>query len=371
MVAALLDKGTASLDRQQLRDRLDALKVELQIAPGANSVSVSWVTKREHAPAAAALIADMLRHPRLTAETLNEVRAQALSAVQAQRDEPEAVGANALALAFNNQPRGDVRHARTFDELVADMQAVTPAQVSAFHQRFYGADHGQFAAVGDFDAAALKQALETAFGDWKSSAAFTRVPFPSVSVPGKLTLLSTPDKQNSVLAARMPLALNDEHADYPGVSLANYMLGGGGDSRLWKRIRETDGLSYGVWSYLAWSQKDLNSPWNIGAIFAPQNRGKVEQALREEVARALKDGFSAPELAAAKQAMLNNRRLARAQDGGLAGSLANNLYLGRTQAKSQQVDEALASLTLEQVNAALRKYLKLEEFQLIFVGDFK
>ncbi|MEJ5999613.1 M16 family metallopeptidase [Paucibacter soli] len=371
-LAYVLDKGTTTLDRQQLRDRLDALKVELQIQPGPDSLTVAWVTKRAHAAEAARLIAQMLRQPRLAPEALEEVRAQMLSGIKAQRDEPEAMAENTVALALNGDyPSGDVRLARTFDQMTADAQGVTNEQLRAFHRRFYGANHAEFAAVGDFDATALKQAVSEALGDWNSQAPHQRVAYPSVAKPGKLSLVPAPDKQNAVLAGRMPLALNDEHADYPAVSMANYLLGSGGDSRLWKRIREKDGLSYGVWSYLMWGQKDLSSPWNVGAIFAPQNRAKVEQALREEVARALKDGYSQAELDAGKQAILNARRLGRAQDAGLVRALAGNQFLGRTMAKSQQVDDAIAKLTLEQVNGALRKYFKLEDFQLVFVGDFK
>ena len=69
--------------------------------------------------------------------------------------------------------------------------------------------------------------------------------------------------------------------------------------------------------------------------------------------------------------MLNQRRLARSQDAGLTASLANNLYFGRTQSRSQQVDQEIAGLGLDQVNKALRKYLLLDALQLIFVGDFK
>ncbi len=371
MTAALLDKGTSTLNRQQLRDRLDALKVELQIAPEADRVSIAWTTRREHAVEAAALIAEMLRRPALAAETLEEVRAQTLSALQAQRAEPEAVAEMALRQALNSHPRGDVRHARSFDEIEADTRAVKAEQLREFHQRFYGAAHAQLGLVGDFDAAAVKAALAQGLGDWRAPAAFQRLEWPSQPVAGKLQLVATPDKQNAVLAARMPLALNDEHADYAALQLANYLYGGGQDSRLWTRIREKDGLSYGVWSYLAWSSTDLNSPWNVGAIFAPQNRAKVEAALREETERLLKDGYSAAELDNAKKAILSNRRLSRAQDPGLARSLAGNLYLGRTQAKSQQIDDAIAALTLDQVNAAARKYLKLADFQLVFAGDFK
>ncbi len=87
--------------------------------------------------------------------------------------------------------------------------------------------------------------------------------------------------------------------------------------------------------------------------------------------RAIRDGSTAKELASGQQGLLNQRRLARAQDAGLTASLANNLYLGRTQSRSQQVDREIAGLSLEQVSKALRKYLLLDDFQLIVVGDFK
>ncbi len=94
-------------------------------------------------------------------------------------------------------------------------------------------------------------------------------------------------------------------------------------------------------------------------------------ALREEVARALKEGFSAPEADAGRNGLLSFRRLSRAQDDVLASQLASNLYLGRSFEISARVDAALAALTPEQVNAALRKYLKPQSFDMVFAGDFK
>lgn len=107
------------------------------------------------------------------------------------------------------------------------------------------------------------------------------------------------------------------------------------------------------------------------AIFAPGNRAMVEAAFREEVARALKYGFSALELSEGRSGLLIFRRQPRAQDGTLASQLASNLNLGRSFDVSAWVDAALAALTPAQVNAALRKYLKPEEFALAFAGDFK
>jgi zinc protease len=126
-----------------------------------------------------------------------------------------------------------------------------------------------------------------------------------------------------------------------------------------------------VRSQIAWNNFDPNSTWQASAIFAPQNRAKVETAFREEIARALKDGFTPQELDEGRSGLLNFRRLSRAQDDVLASQLAGNLYVGRDFAVSARVDAALAALTLEQVNGALRKYLKPEQIDAVFAGDFK
>jgi len=68
---------------------------------------------------------------------------------------------------------------------------------------------------------------------------------------------------------------------------------------------------------------------------------------------------------------LNFRRLSRVQDASVAAGLAGNLYLGRTFARSAEVDAQLDALTLSQVNDALRRYLKPENFVYGFAGDFK
>ena len=97
----------------------------------------------------------------------------------------------------------------------------------------------------------------------------------------------------------------------------------------------------------------------------------METAFKEEVARALKDGYTATELDEAKNGLVSARRLSRAQDARLAAGLASNLHLGRDFALSQRVDEAIAAASLEQVNAALRKYLQPDRFVYALGGDFK
>jgi zinc protease len=369
--AAMLDKGTAQFNRQQVQDRLDQLQSQVSIAGAAGSLSVRIVSRREQLPAVIGLVGEMLRRPAFPADVLDELKRQTLASLEAQRKEPDAVLANAIARWNNPYPRGDVRHARTFDEIAADVNAVTAEAVQAFHRRFYGTRHAVFGAAGDMDVAAVRQALTQAFGEWVGGEPYVRVPDPLVPPKPQRLVLLTPDKQNASMLVRLPVPLQDTDADYPALLMANHLLGSGGSSRLWRRIRETEGLSYDVRSWISWNAFEPSSTWMASAIFAPQNQPKVEQAFEQELARALRDGFTAQELAEGKRGLLSFRGLSRSQDDNLAAGLATNLHVGRSYAYSGRIDSALQALTLDQVNAALRRYLRPSDLVRGFAGDFK
>ncbi len=372
---ALLDKGGAGLTRQQVSDGFDALRAEVGFNADDQSLSVGITTTRDNLPRVIERIGALLRAPAFPADALDEMRRQWLTAIERQRQEPESLIANRLQRHGNPYPRGDLRHATSFDEMVQDVNAVQQAQLQDFHRRFYSAARAEFAAVGDLDAAAVTQALDKAFGDWRAPAAgaqpYVRVPRPLYAVPPQRFVVETPDKQNANLRAELGLPLSDRDADYPALLMANYLFGLSESSRLWLRVREKDGLSYDVRSQVEWNRVEPASRWVVTAIFAPQNRAKVEAALREELQRALKDGFSAAELDAARSGLLNLLRLSRAQDATVAGQLVQNIDLGRTFAFAQKLDDALARLTAEQVSAAFRKYVDPARWSIAWGGDFK
>lgn len=369
--AALLDKGTATMTREQLQDAFDKLQTEFAVGGGNGTVTVRLQSRRDTLPAALKLVAQMLRTPSFPADALDEVKRNALAGIEQGRKQPEALADNALSRLGDPYPKGDPRHAETFDEMVADVNAVTLEQVKAFHQRFYGARKGEFSAVGDFDPKAVQQALQEGLGDWNAGEAFTRIPNPITPVPATRLVIEAKDNQNATMLVKLAVPLSDADPDYAALTMANYLLGSGGNSRLWKRIREGEGLSYDVRSGVNWSNTEPHSEWQASAIFAPQNLAKVETAFKQEVDRALKDGFTQQELAEGQRGLLNYRRLGRAQDGSIAATLSTNEYLGRTMAISAKVDAQIALLTVEQVNAALRKYVKPGEWASAVAGDFK
>ena len=106
------------------------------------------------------------------------------------------------------------------------------------------------------------------------------------------------------------------------------------------------------------------------AISAPQNASKVEAAFKEEIARALKDGFTPEEIAKAKTGYLQQRQVSRAQDAELANKLDSYRYLNRRLAFDAEVEKRIAALTPAQINAALRAYLKPNDITIIKAGDF-
>jgi len=369
--AAMLNKGTDSLTRQQIQDKFDQLKAQVHFGGGATGAGVGIKTTRDNLPAVIALVSDVLRHASFPENALEEYKRQVLSSIEEQRKDPEAIVQTEMARYGNPYLKGDVRYAATFDEMVESIKSLTVAQLQTFHRKFYGAQFGEAAFVGDLDPGQTKAALSSAFDGWNSASSYTRVPNPFVSVKPARMMFKTPDKQNAFMQVEQAVALSDNDPDYPLLTLANFMLGQGGSSRLWVRIREKGGLSYDVRSGVSWNNYEQNSGWMASAIFAPQNRSKVETAFKEELARLLKDGFTEKELNEAKQSLLNFRRLSRAQDANLAGGLASNLKLGRTFAVAQKVDDAIQAATLEQVNAALRKHLQSASFVFGFGGDFK
>ncbi len=375
LAGAMLDHGGGGLNRQQLKDRLDKLRAEVGFGIGGQALTVNINTVRDHLPETLAVVAQVLKAPTLSQASLDEVRAQWLASIEQQRKEPDAVIANWLGRQGNAYPRGDYRYRSTFEELIEDVNAVTVEQLQTYMRRFISAASGEFGAVGDMDAGAVNKALDDAFGSWREPAAgalaYVRLPQPLVPLKPERYVAKTPDKQNANLRAALPLAIDDKDADYAALTMANYLFGRGGSSRLWVRVREKDGLSYDVRSGLEWNPFEPNSSFVMSAIFAPQNQPKVEAAIKEELARALKDGFTQKELSEAREGLLNFRRLGRAQDAQLSGQLVSGLRLDRRFAYEQKIDDALLGLTLNQINAAFRKHIDPAKIVYAWGGDFK
>ncbi|HEY6931415.1 MAG TPA: pitrilysin family protein [Thermoanaerobaculia bacterium] len=367
----MLLRGTHRLTRQQIKDELDRLKARVAVTGRPTQAAVSIETLRENFPAVLKLVAEVLKDPSFPASELDQLKQENLAQIEQERTDPESIGETTFERHLNPYPKGEVWYVPTPDEAMEDYKSATLDGVKKFYSNFYGASRAELAIVGDFDPAPIRALTSELFGDWKSATPFERVPRRYHDVPAAKESLETPDKANAFFVAGMNLALRDDDADYPALVMGNYMLGGGFlNSRLAVRIRQKEGLSYGVGSQIQASPLDQSGSFTSFAIFAPQNKAKLEVAFQEEVARVLKDGFTAEELKQAKSGYLQSRQVTRAQDGSLARTLAQDLFLGRTLAWDAAFEKKIGELNADEIRTAMAKRIDPSKLTIVEAGDF-
>ncbi|HKQ78415.1 MAG TPA: pitrilysin family protein [Blastocatellia bacterium] len=371
LAGGLLMRGTSKRTREQIQDEIDKLKARVNVFGASTQAGAMIETTRENLPAVMRLVAEILREPSFPEKEFEQLKQNRITGSESQRSEPISVAFNAFSRHMNPYPKGHFGYVRTVDESIADLKAVTLDDVKKFHSDFYGADHGELAVVGDFDDKEIAKLASELFGGWKSSRPFTRIPQTYNNVEPINKSFETPDKANAFFLAGINLNLRDDDPEYPALVLGNYMLGGGFlNSRLAVRIRQKDGLSYGVGSSFGAGELDKSGSFLANAIYAPQNAAKLEAAFKEELARAIKDGFTPDEVEKAKSGWLKSRQVSRAQDNELAGALVNRLYLNRTLAWDAEMEKKVEALTPEQIQAAMRKHIDPARITIIKAGDF-
>ncbi|HSO76629.1 MAG TPA: pitrilysin family protein, partial [Blastocatellia bacterium] len=352
-------------------DEFDKLKARVSVFGGATNAIVSIETVRENLPAVLRLVAEILREPAFVPSELEQLKQEMLAQVEERRSQPQWDAFLAFSRHLNPYPKGDVRYTNTPDEDISEIKSTTPEDIKKFYSDFYGGSNGEMAIVGDFDAKEIEKLVTELFGAWKSPRPFSRLVTVYKDIPAINQSLETPDKPNAFFIAGMRLNLRDDDPDYPALLLGNYMFGQGTlNSRLAARLRGKDGLTYGTGSVVFASPQDKNGQFLAQAIYAPQNLAKLEAAFNEEVARALKDGFTADEVATAKAAYLQGQQVSRAQDASLARKLAQYRYLDRTLAWDTELEKKIGALKPEDINAAMRRHIDASKITIVKAGDF-
>ncbi len=371
LTADMLMRGSTLHTRQQIKDSLDKLEARVNVFGGPNTLRVMIETTRPNLIPTLALVREILRMPAFDSSEFRQLQQANLAQIEQQKSEPTALASVAYGRYMHPYPKNDPRYTPTFEEQAAAYGGATVDDARQFYQTFYGASDGEMAIVGDFDPQAVTAGVTKMLGDWKSPGPFARVPQEYQDRPDTTIKIETPDKANAMFLAGMNLRLRDDSPDYAALVLGNYMLGGGFlNSRLAVRIRQKEGISYGVGSFISASALDESGQFTTYAIYAPQNVARLEAAFKEEVARMLKDGFTAEEVQQAKDGWLQSREVSRSQDQGLASELTNDLYYGRTLDFDARLEKQVAALTPADINAAMRKYLDLSQITIIEAGDF-
>ena len=359
-------RGAAGLSRQQIRDRMDALRASGGIGLGGGS----FQTKRQYLDELLRFVGQVYAGANFPAQELELVRKEIITGLEESAKDPDSVAQLAMARHFSAYPSGDWRYVATLAEHIAAIKAVTRDQVLRFAASMRGLDHAEIAIVGDFDVPSAKAALTQTFAGSKRPTPYVRVNREHRDAAVKTERIATPDKENATYVTRVAFPLSDKSSDYPALMLADFIVGGSGGARLWLRVREKEGLSYDVFSYLNVPVFANNATWTFGFIANPQNAAKAEASLKDELRLLLDGTLTEEEFALQRQSLLDQRAVARSQDATVAAQLVTLADADRTFAIVDEWESKIRALKKSDFDAVIKKYIKPQQMSSFIAGDF-
>ncbi len=366
LASALIMRGAKDLTRQQIRDRMDALRASGGLGMGGGS----FQTKRQYVGDLLQFVAQVYSSATFPVDELEVVRKEFITMLEESANDPDSLAQVAMERHFSHYPQGDWRYVPTIKEHISQMKAVTREQVVRHAASMRGFNDAEIAIVGDFDAASIKTALSKAFAESKRLTPYVRVNREYKPVVMKNERLATPDKENASYMTRVAFPLTDKTSDYPALMLADFIVGGSAGARLFQRVREKEGLSYDVYSSLNVPTFANNASWTFGFIANPQNAAKAEASLKDELQRLLGGALTEEEFVAQRQSLLDQRMVRRSQDATLAMQLVTLADADRTFTTVADWEAKIKALTRADFDAVIKKYIKLPELSSFMAGDF-
>ncbi|PLB18463.1 MAG: Peptidase family M16 domain protein [Flavobacteriaceae bacterium FS1-H7996/R] len=373
--ARMLNKGTQNNSRQDIEDKLSAIKSSIYFNGSNGRVTANINTTEEHLMEALALMTDMLKHPKFDADELDKLKTQELAGIEQNKTEPQFLASKRLSLLNQKYKKGHPLYATTIEEDIQDINAVTVQSIQDYYKTFYGlSDSATLIAIGNIDEQTLKNYFETEFADFKSNKPYT--PIADKFAPNKVANehIKTPDKKNAISIGVLPFESSQVDEDYAALQIAGEIFGGGVlSSRITTRLRQQDGVSYGAGGQVRVDadKNDKNSSMLVYAIYAPENAAKVQTGFKEEIERFIKDGITEEELKVAITSWVQGENVSRAKDNELSGLINNNLYYDRDMMFHKEIEDKITALTVADVNKVIKKHFKtFDKWTVVSAGDF-
>ena len=239
----MLDEGCGDLDAIELHESLGRIGGHLDSEIGSDATILTLTSLARFADRGVALLADMVRRPRLEAADFQRVRELRLNRLVQLRDMAPALADRAFTeLVYRDHPYG---HQPIGTE--ASLRAMSLDEVAGHHRAMFVPSRFTVVASGDAAHEALGDLVEAAFGDWQGTAAPASLPDPSRLPPPteRLALLHRPGASQSELRIGH-VALPRSTPDYHALLVLNMILGGQFVSRINMNLREDKGYTYGA-----------------------------------------------------------------------------------------------------------------------------
>ena len=375
-VASLLNKGTQSRSRQDIEDALSAISSSVGFSGRNGLVYASISSTKEHLPSALEIMTDMLKNPKFEISELDKIKTQRLAGLESSASDPQFLAVQRMRQINQVHSKGHPNYFPNIDEQIAMIKDVSIERIQSFYDNYYGiSDNASLVVIGSMDVDMVKTYFEDNFSDFKSDKPFSEIKNPHKQNVAANENIITPDKKNAFTIGMLSAKTTEVDKDNAALQIAGIIFGGGFlNSRVATRLRQQDGISYGAGAQVSIDSDpdDKNSNLIIYAIYAPMNADKVQIGFKEELERFIVDGITQEELDSALNGWVQGQTVSRAKDNELSSLINNNLYFDRDMSFQAALESQVSALTVEKVNAVIKKYFKsLDQWTVVNGGDFQ
>ena len=375
-VASLLNKGTQSRSRQDIEDALSAISSSVGFSGRNGLVYASISSTKEHLPSALEIMTDMLKNPKFDISELDKIKTQRLAGLESSASDPQFLAVQRMRQINQVHSKGHPNYFPNIDEQIAMIKEVSIERIQSFYNNYYGiSDNASLVVIGSMDVDMVKTYFEDNFYDFKSDKPFSEIKNPHKQNVAANENIITPDKKNAFTIGMLSAKTTEVDKDNAALQIAGIIFGGGFlNSRVATRLRQQDGISYGAGAQVSIDSDpdDKNSNLIIYAIYAPMNAEKVQIGFKEELERFIVDGITQEELDSALNGWIQGQTVSRAKDNELSSLINNNLYFDRDMSFQASLESQVSALTVEKVNAVIKKYFKsLDQWTVVNGGDFQ
>ncbi len=361
LVSTLLTKGAGTRTAEQISAAIESAGGSLGAFTGDDFLSVSGSVLSNAAPLAFELLGDAVTRPTFSEKEFELARTQTLSALQLAASNPAALASRF----FNAGLYGSHPYGRS--ATATSVRAITRPDLLAFQTARLKPAGAVLVVAGDINLASLKTLTEKAFKTWTGTSA----PTPPLATPPsraatEIVLVHRAGSvQSNLLVGNLTSGPTDP-ARY-AASIANRVLGGNSDSRLFMVLREQKGWTYGAYS-------SLSNPRGIGKFEAnAEVRTEVTDSslveLLSQLRKITSEPISATEIAQAKNALVGGFPLTIETPQQLAERVATVKLYGLEADYLQNYRTRVSGATSAQIQQAARSTFKPANALVVVVGD--
>ena len=365
LVGTMLDQGTTTEDKFAIAEKLDSVGAELGFEVGGTLMEFSGKCLRKDLPMVIGLLAEELRSPAFSEEEFAKVKQQLAGDLQRSLESTGYRSSQAFAEAIY-QP-GSPNYQPSTEAFLAAIKTATVADLRAFHKKYYGPAAFTVVAVGDLDIPGLQSEIAKAFSGWTGGVAMPAYPKPAPTDADRDQSVFMPEKPSVSVILGQPSGLKYTDPDSMPLRVATTILGSGFTGRLMSTVRDKEGLTYGIGSRVG-NDAFAEGDWRISASFAPALLEKGLTSTRRELKKWYDDGVTAAELERTKTNLAGSYKVGLATTDGIAGMILATIARGYDLNWLDEYPKTIDAVTLDQVNAAIKKHLNPDDMILIKAG---